>query len=93
MSDHGESLGEYGIYLHGMPYAFAPESQKHVPMVFWPGALAQRTGVSAGCLRGKLDEAVTHDNLYPTVLGLMDVKTPTYQRPLDAFEPCRQGRS
>ncbi len=89
MSDHGESLGEYGIYLHGMPYAFAPESQKHVPMVFWPGALAQRTGVSPGCLHGKLDEAVTHDNLYPTVLGLMDVKTPTYRQPLDAFDACR----
>ncbi len=89
MSDHGESLGEYGIYLHGMPYAFAPESQKHVPMVFWPGALAQRTQVSVGCLRGKLDDAVTHDNLYPTVLGLMDVKTPTYRAALDAFNPCR----
>lgn len=92
MSDHGESLGEYGIYLHGMPYAFAPEAQKHVPMVFWPGALAQRTGVSTGCLHGRLDDAVTHDNLYPTVLGLMDVKTPTYRRPLDAFDACRGTR-
>ena len=34
-SDHGESLGERGVYLHGMPYAFAPEDQKRVPMLMW----------------------------------------------------------
>ena len=48
MSDHGESLGEYGLFLHGLPYALAPEVQKHVPMVAWfsdgrPGAMARRS--------------------------------------------------
>ncbi len=47
MSDHGESLGENGLYLHGVPYALAPEQQTHVPMVSWlsPG-LQTRSGVS-----------------------------------------------
>ena len=51
MSDHGESLGEKGLYLHGVPYAMAPQQQTHVPMVAWlsPG-LQQRSGVSAGVL-------------------------------------------
>nr|WP_269801466.1 sulfatase-like hydrolase/transferase [Colwellia sp. Bg11-28] len=35
VSDHGESLGENGIYLHGFPYAFAPKQQTHIPMLFW----------------------------------------------------------
>ncbi len=91
MSDHGESLGEYGLYLHGMPYAFAPAQQKHVPLVFWAGTLASRTGVDAGCLAGQLDAPASHDNLYPTLLGLLDVASPTYRPALDLFGPCRAG--
>lgn len=89
LSDHGESLGEYGLFLHGVPYAVAPEVQKHVPMVLWPGSLLARRDVDAQCLKGGLDIALTHDNLYHTVLGALDVRTPTYQRGLDAFALCR----
>ena len=90
VSDHGESLGEYGLYLHGVPYAFAPDTQKHVPMVVWLGhALARRSAVSTSCLRQHRGDALTHDNLYPTLLGLLDVQTPTYRMALDAFTPCR----
>ena len=86
LSDHGESLGEYGLFLHGLPYAFAPEVQKHVPMVAWFGdGAAARDGLDAACLRGGLDAPLTHDNLYHTVLGLMDVTTPTYDRRLDIW--------
>ena len=35
ISDHGESLGESGLYLHGMPYIFAPDSQTKVPLIVW----------------------------------------------------------
>ncbi|AOW15118.1 phosphoethanolamine transferase [Hydrogenophaga crassostreae] len=89
MSDHGESLGEKGLYLHGVPYAFAPEQQTHVPMVGWlsPG-LQTRSGVATGCLKQRSAEPVSHDNLFHTVLGLMDVKTQVYQPGLDAFRPC-----
>jgi lipid A ethanolaminephosphotransferase len=89
LSDHGESLGEYGLFLHGVPYAVAPEVQKHVPMVLWSGGMLVRNSVDASCLRGSRDAALSHDNLYHTVLGLLDVRTPTYQRALDAFAECR----
>lgn len=90
LSDHGESLGEYGLFLHGAPYAIAPDVQKHVPMVGWFGAgLRARDGLSQACLRGTLDAALTHDNLYSTVLGVLDVRSPSYQRGLDAFAACR----
>lgn len=89
MSDHGESLGENGLYLHGVPYAFAPEQQTRVPMISWLSpSLQARSGVSAACLKGRSVEPVSHDNLFHTVLGLMDVKTKVYAPALDAFAPC-----
>ena len=89
MSDHGESLGENGIYLHGLPYALAPEQQTHVPMVSWLSpSLQQRTGVSTECLRKRSAEPVSHDNLFHSVLGLMNVTTQVYRPALDAFSPC-----
>jgi lipid A ethanolaminephosphotransferase len=90
MSDHGESLGEYGLFLHGLPYNIAPEVQKHVPMVAWFGdGLQAREHLSTACLAKGRNAALTHDNLYHTVLGVMDVKTPTYKQALDAFAACR----
>ena len=90
MSDHGESLGEYGLFLHGMPYAIAPRAQKHVPMLAWLSPqLAHRLGLNEACLRTRLDTPLTHDHLYSSVLGLLDLESPGYQRPLDALAPCR----
>ena len=90
LSDHGESLGELGIFLHGLPYAFAPEAQKRVPFVAWFGAdLAAQRGLDLACIGRSLDAPLSHDNLYHSVLGLLDVTTPTYRRELDAFAGCR----
>ncbi|PLC01810.1 phosphoethanolamine transferase [Variovorax sp. RO1] len=90
MSDHGESLGEYGLFLHGVPYSFAPDAQKHVPLVTWFGdGMSERRKLSRACMEAGLDAPLTHDNLYHTVLGLMDVTTPTYKPALDALASCR----
>ncbi len=90
VSDHGESLGEYGLFLHGVPYSFAPEAQKHVPMVTWfSDGMSERRKLSRSCMEAGLDAPLTHDNLYHTVLGVMDVTTPTYKPALDALASCR----
>ena len=93
MSDHGESLGEGNVYLHGLPYAFAPDVQKHVPMVLWISPKMQ-TGfrIDTSCLKGRAHEPVSHDNLFHSVLGLLDVETKVYKRDLDIFAGCRAGR-
>jgi lipid A ethanolaminephosphotransferase len=92
MSDHGESLGEHGIFLHGLPYTFAPDAQKEVPFIAWFGAeLAAWRGLDTACIGRLLDTPYTHDNLYHSALGLLDVTTPTYRRELDAFAPCRKS--
>ena len=90
VSDHGESLGEYGLFLHGVPYSFAPDAQKHVPMVTWfSDGMSERRKLSRSCMEAGLDAPLTHDNLYHTVLGVMDVTTPTYKPALDALASCR----
>ncbi|MGJ7507028.1 phosphoethanolamine transferase [Variovorax sp. GT1P44] len=90
LSDHGESLGEYGLFLHGVPYGFAPEVQKHVPLVTWfSDGMKARRRLSTACMEAGLDASLSHDNLYHTVLGVMDVTTPTYKASLDALASCR----
>ena len=92
VSDHGESLGEFGLFLHGMPYGVAPEVQKHVPWVMWfSSGMRSRDKLSVRCLEGELDKPLTHDNLYHTVLGAMDVQTASYKASLDALVDCRAG--
>ncbi len=92
VSDHGESLGEKNIYLHGLPYRVAPPEQTTVPMITWlsPG-FEKLSHVSTKCLQSHRDKALSHDNLFHSVLGLMAVKTSVYQRELDVFAAC-EGR-
>ncbi len=88
-SDHGESLGEGQVYLHGLPYAFAPIEQKRVPMVAWLSAPLQRaSGVGPECLRSRAAQPVSHDHLFHSVLGLMAVKTRARDESLNLFRPC-----
>jgi len=90
LSDHGESLGENNLYLHGLPYGIAPREQKHVPMVVWLAPQTEAaTGVAMSCLQGKRDGALSHDNLVPSVLGFMRAKTGVYRADLDLFASCR----
>jgi lipid A ethanolaminephosphotransferase len=86
VSDHGESLGENNLYLHGLPYSFAPREQKHVPWVMWPAAMP---GQPPGCLAGKRSASFSHDNLSHTVLGLAGVETSVYRAELDITTDCR----
>lgn len=92
VSDHGESLGEKNMYLHGLPYSVAPPEQTTVPMITWlsPG-FEQLSRVSTRCLQNQRDKPLSHDNLFHSVLGLMAVKTSVYQRELDFFATC-EGR-
>jgi lipid A ethanolaminephosphotransferase len=93
-SDHGESLGERNMYLHGMPYAFAPEAQIHIPMMTWLSpSMREAKSVNLGCLAKHASERVSHDNIFHSVLGLMDVKTRVYDSSLDLFAACRLPQS
>jgi lipid A ethanolaminephosphotransferase len=90
VSDHGESLGEKGIYLHGMPYVFAPQAQREVPMGMWVSeGYAGRTGLNVSCLRQRANDAFSHDNFYHTVLGAAQARNRLYDAGLDISSDCR----
>lgn len=90
VSDHGESLGEMELYLHGMPYAIAPAEQLQVPMVAWFSKGWRRSmGLDTACLQKATEGAYSHDHLFHTLLGLSDVKTALYQPDFDLFLSCR----
>ena len=92
VSDHGESLGEGGLFLHGMPYSFAPAVQKEVPMVLWANEqafAAQR--VDRACLQAKAAQPHSHDHLFHTLMAWAGVSSPsTYLVARDAAASCRQ---
>lgn len=83
-SDHGESLGENGIYLHGLPYFLAPEAQTHIPMLLWLSESYQQQYPQAwSTLQAKINAPLSHDNLSHSLLGLYAVQSQVYQSNLD----------
>ncbi len=90
VSDHGESLGEHGIYLHGMPYKLAPAEQTAVPMILWLSAGADSLLVrKARCEEDETPPPLSHDNLFHTELGLLGIRTEAYRPDLDILSNCR----
>tara|TARA_B100000767_G_scaffold40335_1_gene33989 strand:- start:9038 stop:10321 length:1284 start_codon:yes stop_codon:yes gene_type:complete len=86
LSDHGESLGEKGLYLHGFPYNLAPVEQTHVPMVYWASKFSQPE--YSDCVRSLSSHPYSHDNLFDTLLGLTNVQSSTYQPTQDILRKC-----
>ena len=89
VSDHGESLGENNVYLHGLPYRLAPAEQKRVPWITWLSpAFERQRGLNAKCLRRYVDMPISHDHFFHSVLGLLDVNTATRKSTLDIYGSC-----
>ena len=90
LSDHGESLGEYNLFLHGTPCVLAPEQQKHVPMLAWfSDSYRQDFAVDTDCLNQMRNAPLSQDNLFHSMLGLLQVRTAVYKPQLDMFASCR----
>ncbi|SCZ01320.1 MULTISPECIES: phosphoethanolamine transferase [unclassified Pseudomonas] len=90
LSDHGESLGEYNLFLHGTPYMLAPEQQKHVAMLAWFSDSYQKSfSVDTHCLQLSREKPLSQDNLFHSMLGLLEVNSQVYNRDLDLFANCR----
>ncbi|WP_234085632.1 phosphoethanolamine transferase [Azonexus sp. R2A61] len=89
VSDHGESLGEKGFYLHGLPYSMAPREQIKVPFFMWFSDEFQRShDVSLACVTQRAKQAANHDSLVHTLLGLFDVKSHIYDPVFDLARNC-----
>ena len=94
VSDHGESLGEHGLFLHGVPYAIAPPQQTKVPMLLWTSdGFARAAGLDTACLSRRAAQPASHDHLFHTVLGLLDVRTALHEPAWDLAAGCRDDAS
>jgi lipid A ethanolaminephosphotransferase len=90
LSDHGESLGENDVYLHGADWDKAPSQQKHIPMLLWlsPGWVRD-SGVRLDCMAQRRTQPASQDNVFHTLLGFFDTRTTVYAPELDLLAGCR----
>ena len=90
VSDHGESLGENGIYLHGLPYKIAPKSQKTVPLIVWMNEqMKKEDHIDYDCLRQRIDTPLSHDFIFHTMIGWAETHSVIYDPKRDFLDPCR----
>jgi lipid A ethanolaminephosphotransferase len=78
ISDHGESLGEGGQYMHGAPIKWAPSEQLDIPFLVWVSDNAE-TKVK------RIGEA-GHHHVYHSVLKFLGLETPFYDESKNVFE-------
>jgi lipid A ethanolaminephosphotransferase len=89
VSDHGESLGENGIYLHGLPYFISPDEQRHIPFIIWlSNEYAEAYHIRKECLIKQQHQPYSHDNIFHSLLGLFGVETELYKQDHDVFWQC-----
>ena len=90
VSDHGESLGENNLYLHGTPYFLAPDAQTHIPFFTWMSdSFIKEFSINVSCLKSKGNSSLSHDNIFHSLLGLMHIETSIYDEKLDIFDSCQ----
>ncbi len=75
VSDHGESLGENGVYMHGIPLAFAPKEQYEIPFFVW----------SSNASRIKDLNEATHFHIFHSVLTFLDVESEVLDEKMSIF--------
>ena len=79
------------LYLHGLPYRIAPDAQKHVPMIMWFSDSFSKSQINFQSLKEKAENEYSHDNIFHTILGLMDVQTQAYNVAMDFLEHSEDG--
>jgi lipid A ethanolaminephosphotransferase len=82
-SDHGESLGEYGFYLHGTPYAIAPDYQKKIPFLLWASSSFKK---DHGIGNNQYHGSYSQKNIFHTVMGAFHMTSPVYNKNLDILQ-------
>jgi lipid A ethanolaminephosphotransferase len=78
ISDHGESLGEGGLYMHGVPLSMAPDEQLDIPFIVWT---SDNSGVKV-----KNVGLAGHHHVYHSVLKFLGMKTSFYDESKNIFE-------
>jgi lipid A ethanolaminephosphotransferase len=77
VSDHGESLGEKNLYMHGLPISIAPKEQYEIPFIVW---------VSDGSKQLKPIKIVSQNHVFHSVLNFLGMQSPIYDEEMNIFK-------
>lgn len=90
MSDHGQSLGEDGIFMHSAPFDTAPVDQKNSAFFMWFSKdFLEEFNIDLNCLKNHKNDVFSQDNIFHSMLGLFNISSKFYQKDLDLFKICR----
>lgn len=78
VSDHGESLGEKNLYMHGLPMSIAPKEQYEIPFIVWMSDNANR--------QLKPNQQLTQNHVFHSVLNFLGVKSPIYKEEMNIYK-------
>lgn len=77
VSDHGESLGEKNLYMHGVPMSIAPKEQYEIPFIVW---------VSENSKQLKDQDQLSQNHVFHSVLNFLSVSSPIYNETMNIFK-------
>ncbi|MGC1440534.1 MAG: phosphoethanolamine--lipid A transferase EptA [Burkholderiaceae bacterium] len=84
VSDHGESLGEHGLYLHGTPMAIAPEEQTVIPMIVWMSQ-AFKMQSQSNPAQMRLRDSNAHEHIFHSIIGALGLTSSAYDPTRNLF--------
>ena len=79
VSDHGESLGENNLYMHGIPVAFAPKEQLEIPFIVWMSDNSKQ-------LKYNKTETLSQNHVFHSVLNFLAIESPIYDESMNIFK-------
>ena len=82
ISDHGESLGENKVFMHGLPMKLAPKVQYEIPFLVWTSENFRRYKRTPE----ELPEVLEQHYIFHSVLNLLSIQSPAYNKDFDLFE-------
>jgi len=77
VSDHGESLGENNLYMHGLPLSIAPKEQYEIPFIVW---------MSDSSKQLKPNKELSQNNVFHSVLNFLGIQSPIYNEEMNIFK-------
>ncbi len=96
ISDHGESLGENKMFMHGLPMRLAPKVQYEIPFLVWTSPNFREykpTATSADAAAGELPAVLEQHYIFHSVLNLLSIHSPAYNEAYDIFMAPESGRN
>ena len=77
VSDHGESLGENNLYMHGLPLSIAPKEQYEIPFIVW---------MSDSTKQLKPNKQLSQNNVFHSVLNFLGIQSPIYNEEMNIYK-------